>query len=313
MPTVVRFAKSTAELSDVLEIRFLALEEAGLQVGHLTRMTRKVIDHFDIFPTTANVIAYRDGKPVASLRALEFQESETLMNMSFDFRESKNPLNGAVYLLDMLAIIERAAAQPAVHRQLLRMILSVLASRRVNHAFFLCPNELRVTSEQLGFKPVADAFFCQHLNREVQPLVIDVTEFYNRLASGIADQELVRFQEAFYFSIFEPGEILAVQGERGTTAFLLESGEVEVLIQGGENLIPVSTIKAGQMIGEVAMVTNEPRTASLIAKTMLSCIAFDRADFVKMMYEQPHKSIDMFKIFSKRLTESNRRIAELQK
>jgi CRP-like cAMP-binding protein len=121
----------------------------------------------------------------------------------------------------------------------------------------------------------------------------------------------MRFQEVFYCSVFEAGEVIVAQGEKGSTAYLIEDGEVEVLIKGKDQLIPISTIGRGQLIGEIAMVTNEPRTASVISKTVTSCIAFDRSEFMRLLYSQPHRSLDIFKIFSKRLSESNRRLAEV--
>jgi CRP-like cAMP-binding protein len=57
------------------------------------------------------------------------------------------------------------------------------------------------------------------------------------------------------------------------------------------------------------MVTNEPRTASIIAKTFMSCLAFERKSFLRLMYLHPDKSLDLFKLFSKRLSVVNSRLA----
>jgi cold shock CspA family protein len=56
------------------------------------------------------------------------------------------------------------------------------------------------------------------------------------------------FQEAFYFAIFAAGEVMAVQGEKGATAYLLEKGEVEVLLDTNSQLVPLTTLKEGQKV-----------------------------------------------------------------
>lgn len=313
MPTIIRLAKTTGELGDVLEMRFRALGEAGRTLSRSSQFTGRVIDHLDIFPTTLNTIAYRDGQSVAGLRAVEYDPSENLLNLAFDFRESFSSLKGSSYSLDMLALTSELTGSKAVRRQLIKMALSLIAHRGVKNAFFNCPTKLLEECESLGFKRLGDPFESEILGQEICPLAIDIDEFFNRLIQGIVDKEIVRFQEVFYYTIFDPGEVMVVEGERGSTAYLIEEGEVEVIIRKGEDLVPISTIKEGHMIGEVAMVTNEPRTASLIAKTTTSCISFDRTEFMKLMYSQPHRSLDVFKIFSKRLSDSNRRLAEMNR
>lgn len=313
MATIIRFAKTATELNDVLEVRFVAMQEAGRKAGQLATFTRKIMDHFDIYPTTHNVLAYKDGRAVATVRCVAYSPSEPLLNFSFDFRETASRLTGTCYQIDMLALTREVASQPAVQLQTLRMALGHLAQKGIAHALFLCPDQLLEMALKIGFTSLADAFDSPALGQRATAMTIEVREFYKTLMSGIKDQELLRFQEAFYYSVFAPGEILVVEGERGSTSYLIEEGEVEVLIRSGDGLMSVSTIQPGQMIGEVAMVTNEPRTASLVAKVPTTCLSFDRADFMKLMYDQPHRSLDMFKIFSKRLSESNRKLAELKK
>src|SRR5665811_682223 len=114
MPTIIRLAKTTGELNDVLEMRYRALVEAGRALGRLSQFTGRVIDHFDIYPTTLNTIGYSNGKPVAGLRAVEYLASENLLNLEFDFRETRANLEGDCYILDMLALTRGLRSADAV-------------------------------------------------------------------------------------------------------------------------------------------------------------------------------------------------------
>ena len=93
---------------------------------------------------------------------------------------------------------------------------------------------------------------------------------------------------------------------------MIESGEVTIVTVKNEQLISLGTLKEGCLIGEIAMATGARRTASIIATTITSCLAFDRSEFVKNMYQNPSKSLEILKIFSKRLSTANQKIASSQ-
>ncbi len=313
MPTIVRLAKTSGELNDVLEMRYHTLTDSGRTLSSWSHFTERILDHLDIYPTTLNVIAYHDGKAVAGLRAARYSPNERLLNLGFDFSESAANVGGVVYAFDMVAFSAALKSATSVRKHVLKMALSLLAHQNINSALFLCPEPLLALCEALGFKRLKDPYVCNAFGgATVCPLIIDVAAFFSSLVQGIVDQEIIRFQEVFYYSIFAPGEVMVVEGERGSTAYLIEEGEVEVLVKKGDAIVPISSIGQGRMIGEVAMVTNEPRTASLVARSTTACISFDRNEFMKLMYAQPHRSMDIFKIFSKRLSESNKRIAEMK-
>ena len=67
------------------------------------------------------------------------------------------------------------------------------------------------------------------------------------------------------------------QGEKGATALLVESGELEVLFKN-EKVIPIKSVEEGHL-GEIGLVTNEKRTASAMARKQTACVAFDREFF----------------------------------
>lgn len=313
MATVITHAKTAKELNDILSLRFRVLEEAGLRPAQMFQFTRKLVDPIDLYPNTINVIAYNNAVAVAAIRASEYSEKEALQNLSYNFFEATENLKGSCFFIDMLAMLKAYGQNQMIKKQIFRMILILLARRKVTHGLCLCPEELIDTLVEIGFQSLQDPFYSKELGQRLAPMSIKLRDFYAQFIQNISDQEIIRFQEVFYMSIFEPGEILVVQGEKGSTAYLIEEGEVEVAVQGATEVLPLSTIGKGNLIGEIAMVTNEPRTASLIAKIHTSCISFDRIDFMKLMYAEPHRTMDIFKIFSKRLKESNRKIAEIQK
>ena len=73
---------------------------------------------------------------------------------------------------------------------------------------------------------------------------------------------------------FSAGDIIMEQGEIGDTAYLVEQGELEVLVDGN----PVATLSEGECVGEIALVTDVPRTATVRCKTACELTVIGRDD-----------------------------------
>lgn len=74
--------------------------------------------------------------------------------------------------------------------------------------------------------------------------------------------------------LFNAGDTIFNEGDAGDEAFMIVSGEVEISIKSSERVIILATLGRGQIIGEMALVDNQPRmaTAKTTAKTVLTVI-----------------------------------------
>ena len=100
------------------------------------------------------------------------------------------------------------------------------------------------------------------------PLFADLTP--NTLAE-IADQMRVHQAEA--------GETVLRQGDPGDLFYLIRSGTVDVLVQEGAQEKTVAQLHQGQYFGEAALITEEPRNASIIAREKSVFYALGKNDF----------------------------------
>jgi EAL domain-containing protein (putative c-di-GMP-specific phosphodiesterase class I)/CRP-like cAMP-binding protein len=83
---------------------------------------------------------------------------------------------------------------------------------------------------------------------------------------------------------FKTGEIIMRQGEPGETAYIIESGRVEITIKGPDGKIqPVSTRGPGTIIGEMALVDNAPRTATVTAIESCALLEITKEDFTRRL------------------------------
>jgi MFS family permease len=72
------------------------------------------------------------------------------------------------------------------------------------------------------------------------------------------------------------GEVIFSQGDSGDRYYLVESGVVGVSVDGGN----VGTMGPGEGFGEIALLRDVPRTATVIAKTDVTLLAVEREDFI---------------------------------
>ncbi|GJL86109.1 MAG: hypothetical protein DHS20C02_18840 [Micavibrio sp.] len=83
---------------------------------------------------------------------------------------------------------------------------------------------------------------------------------------------------------FKAGETIMRQGDQGKSAYIIEDGSVEIIIErpdGHEQ--PVGTRGPGSMIGEMAIVDNAPRTATVKAVQDCTMLEITQEDFARRL------------------------------
>lgn len=79
---------------------------------------------------------------------------------------------------------------------------------------------------------------------------------------------------------FKAGETIMAQGDQGDCAYIIEKGQVEILIEKANGVVShVGTRGAGTIIGEMAIVDNEPRMATIKAVEDCSLLEITKTDF----------------------------------
>jgi MFS family permease len=83
-----------------------------------------------------------------------------------------------------------------------------------------------------------------------------------------------------------PGEVVIAEGEAGERFYVIEDGRLEVMTGGSA----VSELGPGDFFGEIALVRNVPRTATVRALTAVSLLALDRDEFVAAVTGHAHSA-----------------------
>lgn len=97
----------------------------------------------------------------------------------------------------------------------------------------------------------------------------------------------------------QAGDVLIEQGEMPADIFVLEEGTIEITRDG----TAVSTQGPGSVVGEIALVDPQRRTATVRATTDVRAVALSIDDFQAIVAEMPEIARDLLAIATSRLAE----------
>jgi len=109
---------------------------------------------------------------------------------------------------------------------------------------------------------------------------------------------------------FNQGDILCQQGEMGDAAYVIISGKADVVVDTPTGPITVATMQKNDVVGEIAILINIPRTATIQAASELTTLRITKDLFLRTITEFPEMSVEMMRVLAERLV---RTTEELQK
>ena len=118
------------------------------------------------------------------------------------------------------------------------------------------------------------------------------------LFAGLGDEILERILDVAVELDVPPGQTLARANDPGTGMFVIEDGRVVVEARG-ETVVELGP---GEFVGELALfVPESTRAARVRAKTAVRCLAISRADFERLLDEEPRIAVAMLPVLARRL------------
>ncbi len=109
---------------------------------------------------------------------------------------------------------------------------------------------------------------------------------------------------------FESGEVLFGQGDMGDAAYIVIDGEADVIIDTPSGPVVVYTAARNDIIGEIAILCDVPRTATVKAKSELVTLVISKDLFFRMVAEFPDMAVEIMRELAQRLEQSNIKLRE---
>lgn len=104
------------------------------------------------------------------------------------------------------------------------------------------------------------------------------------LFSGLTERQLKQLAKRFIEREYKAGEPIVVQGKGGAGMFTITSGKAEARVEAPDGTkIVVNTFAPTDFFGEIALLDDGPRTASVVAVKDTDCLVLSREDFIAVL------------------------------
>jgi CRP-like cAMP-binding protein len=117
------------------------------------------------------------------------------------------------------------------------------------------------------------------------------------LLAGLSRKELTALAMMTEDVELDEGRVLCREGQRAEEFFMVMEGEVEVT-RGGKKL---RTLGSGGFFGEIALVEDLPRTATVTASTGIRFFVLTRRSFLRLLDQQPAVERKVMRALARRL------------
>ena len=122
------------------------------------------------------------------------------------------------------------------------------------------------------------------------------------LFEGLSKKELADLARVTEDLEIPAGDVLCREGDTGKEFFVIVDGETEVTSNGK----PVAERGGGDFVGEIALLEDTRRTATVTAKTPLRVFVLTRQDFRRLVDENPSVERKVMQALARRVVELSR-------
>lgn len=110
--------------------------------------------------------------------------------------------------------------------------------------------------------------------------------------------------------IHQDGQFLFQEGETGDAAYIVLKGKVAVFIRTEKGPVEVAQLKRGDVVGEISILCDVPRTASVKAVESVQTLKVSKDTFIHLLTEFPEIAIEIMRVLASRLNKTNIQLRE---
>jgi CRP-like cAMP-binding protein len=108
---------------------------------------------------------------------------------------------------------------------------------------------------------------------------------------------------------FDPGKQLMRQGDPPDAAYLIIDGHVDIVLETPAGLFTVATLGANDIVGDMGILSNAPRAATVCAKDRVIALRISKEPFMRMVREFPSMAVSIMQELAQRLESTNRQLS----
>jgi CRP/FNR family transcriptional regulator, cyclic AMP receptor protein len=121
------------------------------------------------------------------------------------------------------------------------------------------------------------------------------------LLAGLDTRTRKRLAETGKRRTYAPDETIVREGTTGTALYILLSGRARIERDGASGPETLGEVRAGDFFGELALIEEEPRSASVIAADETECLLFPAWEFTALLDEHPQIAVPIMRALIARI------------
>jgi CRP/FNR family cyclic AMP-dependent transcriptional regulator len=133
------------------------------------------------------------------------------------------------------------------------------------------------------------------------------------LFSGIEPARLKLLAYTSDVVTYKASQVLFKLGDVGDAAYVIIKGDAEVVIPSAGGDIPIAVLHDGDFVGEIAILCDTPRTATVRAKSELKALRIRKEPFFQLLHQFPEMAVEMTRLLAERLTRTTAELVEAQR
>ncbi|MBX2800827.1 MAG: cyclic nucleotide-binding domain-containing protein [Myxococcales bacterium] len=228
-----------------------------------------VVDVFDALPAHANLLALRHGTAVATMRVCAEGPAGLPADPAYAFRDHLPP-TASLACCDMLCVPRDVPDAPELIGGLVRTCVLWARGSGMSHLCVLGTDVMQEVLQQAGFVAlegfVSSGAF-DVADQRCVPHQLDLSAWVEDLGEVVGQRHIGLWLQSLERAFYGAGECIVGEGEPGDEAFLVVRGRAEAVAHGsGDSGPAVARFEAGDVFGELALLTNRPRSTTVVAR-----------------------------------------------
>ena len=112
---------------------------------------------------------------------------------------------------------------------------------------------------------------------------------------------------------FDDGDVVFNSGDSADFAYVIMDGAVDIVTETDSGPVVSDTLSQNQLIGELGLLNNAPRNATLVARGHLRVMKITGDMFFRMLRENADVALDVIRMLSDKLSRSHTQVESLQR
>jgi N-acyl-L-homoserine lactone synthetase len=286
MPVRIKIAETAVELESLFRARHRVFVEEEGYLGH--RSDNLIVDRFDAFPVTINMVALVEGQVVGGMRVTRQSPVGLPADQFFDFSPYLPAGEISLACASQFFLLNRyRAISYRLGFAIIGMCVYWAYNQNITHVIAAVNPVISRLCEAIGMTPAAPCFYHQSRGVEVVPMLLDMSQAKDPFLAMRKCAGRHELLENYEREFFKAGEFIVESGAPANSAYLIIKGKVSVYVDrktnGSTHQILLNELGPGEVFGELALLTSRPCTANVKAITDVDLMVMDREHFQKAM------------------------------